>query len=380
MVQILPRVLALSCLAFASLSAANAGASELEIVNIRVGQGDATLVQGPADADGNRVNVLIDAGDINDRDGGHILRAVLYKRGVETLDYFVLTHDDADHIGGIVAGGFHGKSFILGFDDHPGSPGDDDGDGISDWMGERYYLPDSEEIGTGDDLPVLNFVDYGDALMRDTKAIQKYQAMANSMGTRVVIADQSAVDSYEIDLGGGARMIAYAANGYVRGMDSRVSKVNRPNERSLSFLITMGDFDYLVSGDLTGRRYGSEDAEVEVEVARALVRDGVNLDILHVNHHGANNGSSAEFLELLKPEIAIISAGNRNSHHHPHHDVLERLVEAGVDRIFQTSWGTTTNMMPLNVRDHQAIWQQDIIIRTNGADFWVETSRKWGAE
>lgn len=43
-----------------------AKAGEVEIVNIRVGQGDATLIRGPADATGKRVTVLFDAGDIAD--------------------------------------------------------------------------------------------------------------------------------------------------------------------------------------------------------------------------------------------------------------------------------------------------------------------------
>ena len=187
------------------------------------------------------------------------------------------------------------------------------------------------------------------------------------------LADQAPIVS-------GAFSLTEPANGFVRNRAARVAGVNRPNERSLSFLITMGDFDYLVSGDLTRRAFGSEDAEVEQAVAEALVADGIDLDILHVNHHGANNGSSKEFLELLRPEIAIISAGNGNSHHHPHEEVLERFIDAGVDRIFQTSWGTTTGMMPLNIRDYQAIWQQDIVTRTDGGAFWIETSRRWRAE
>ena len=89
-------------LALALVLPASVGAQDLTIVNIRVGQGDATLVQGPVDAAGKRVNVLFDAGDIDDRDGGHILRAVLWKRGVRELDFLVISHDDADHMGGAV--------------------------------------------------------------------------------------------------------------------------------------------------------------------------------------------------------------------------------------------------------------------------------------
>lgn len=353
-------------------------AQELEIVNIRVGQGDATLIRGPVDAAGERIDVLFDAGDISDRDGGHILSAVLNKRGVEELDYLIISHDDADHMGGAVAGPRHGRSFIFGFNRVPGEEGDDDGDGDVDWLpGEEFFVPDPEELGRGDDLPVLNFVDYGDEFMRGTQTIRKYQAIANRMGQRHEINDQAEVDDFEIDLGGGAKMICYAANGFVRGRASRVEDVDTPNERSLAFLITLGKFDFLLSGDLIGRKSGQENARMEEAVGEALSAAGVDIEILHVNHHGANNGSEMEFLKLIKPEIAIISAGNGNGHRHPTNRALKRLVEAGVDRIIQTSWGTTEKKMPLEVRDHQAIYQGDIVVTTDGDSFEISTARRW---
>ena len=216
---------------FAVSIAFPASAEPLRIVNIRVGQGDATLIQGPlADGEADRVNVLVDAGDIPDRDGGNILRAVLNRYGVDEIDFLIVTHDDADHIGGIAAGGNHGRSFILGFDDVPGCPGDDDGDGAEDWEGgQEFFEPDPDELGQCDDIRVLNWVDYGEDLMRDTQAIRKFNGMANAMGNRITIADQPSVDSFEIDLGSGAVMTAYAANGFVRNRGARVANVNTPN-------------------------------------------------------------------------------------------------------------------------------------------------------
>lgn len=357
-------------------------ADELEIVNIRVGQGDATLIQGPAKGDGTRVNVLFDAGNISKRDGGNIIRAILSKRKVKILDYLIISHDDADHLGGVAFGGHHGVSFLLGYNNVPGNPGDDDGNGISDWLpGKPDYRPDPAEIGTGDDIAVKNFVDYGDHLMRKTVAIRKYQQFAKSMGRRITLNDQTHVDSFEIDLGLGAKMILMAANGYVRGRAEPVQNVDHPNERSLSFLVHYDKFDFLISGDMIGR--GTSDrtnGHVEESVGHAIVAAGYQVDILHVNHHGADNASSAAFLDLIKPEIAIISAGNKNGFDHPRNNVLQRLIDAGVDRIIQTSWGTTRDRIPHDIRDHQAIWQQDIIIRSNGQHFWVETSRRWKAK
>lgn len=364
----------------ASLVASPIFGEELEIVNLRVGQGDATLILGPADQNGDRVTVLFDAGDISNSnfDGGNILRAVLNRRGIDEIDYMIVSHDDADHIGGLAFSDFHGTNFVLGFNDVPGDVGDDDGNGIVDWVSTSpFFIPDPAEIGLDDDVSIKTFVDYGQPLMRDTRTIQMYQALADAIDSRDVISTQADVNSYEIDLGNGAKMTCYAANGFVRGRDSRVANVNTPNEMSLSFLLTYGDFDFLISGDLIGRSSGSENAKVEEAVGRAIVDDGRSVDVLHVNHHGANNASSTAFLNLIQPEIAIISAGNGNDHAHPTNDALQRLADAGVYRIIQTAWGTTRDKIPLDVRDNHAIWQQDIVIRTDGDDFWLETSRRF---
>ncbi len=58
---------------------------------IDVGQGDATLIQCGTHA------MLIDAGDNN---RGTAVQLYLKKQGVKSLDYLILTHPDADHIGG----------------------------------------------------------------------------------------------------------------------------------------------------------------------------------------------------------------------------------------------------------------------------------------
>lgn len=354
----------------------SARANELEIVHVRVGQGDATLILGPADEDGSRVSVLFDAGNIRNPDGGALVLRALHQRGVSELDYFIVSHDDADHLGGAAFGPRHGSSFMLGFDNAPGDPGDDDGDGVSDWLDDEFTTPDPQELGSGDDIRVRHFIDYGAEFMRDdSDAIAKYQAFANAMGERVELNSQADVDSFEIDLGGGARMLLMAANGFVRGREEQVARVDTPNERSLSFLLRYGGFDYLISGDLIGRTAGNENARVEAAVAEALRDMGVAIDMLHVNHHGANNASDQGFLNIIRPEVAIISAGNGNSHRHPASATLNRLADAGVGHIVQTEWGSTQGAIPADVRRVQSIFQGDIIVRTDGVQYEISTSR-----
>ena len=67
------------------------GNSPLAVHFIDVGQGDCALVL----CDGHAM--LIDAGDYAQ---GTKIQAYLKKQGVDQLDYLVLTHPDADHIGG----------------------------------------------------------------------------------------------------------------------------------------------------------------------------------------------------------------------------------------------------------------------------------------
>ncbi|MEN8129171.1 MAG: MBL fold metallo-hydrolase [Pseudomonadota bacterium] len=353
-----------------------ASASEVEVVNIRVGQGDSTLIRGPADPSGDRIVVLIDAGDIPNRPGGRIVGAVLHKRGITEVDHFIVTHYDADHIGGSVAGANHGRSFLLGPNIVPGAAGDDDSDGDEDWLGTVPFIdPDPDELGLDDDVRVLHFVDRGDVSHPDTIAYAKYIGMADAVGNRTSINDQTDVDSFQIDLGGGATLTCLAANGFVRDRSTKVANVNTENERSLSFLLSFGGFDYLISGDMIGRSAGSENARVEEAVGQFLQNNGVSIDVYHVDHHGADNGSEANFLAVIQPEIAVISVGNGNTHGHPNKAVLQRLVDANVYRIIQTSWGSTADKIPASVRDHQAIYQNDIVITTDGNTYKISTSR-----
>lgn len=376
--------------------------NQVRIINIRVGQGDATLIQGPAPIGKmfgrRRVSVLFDAGNRSGLNGGKILRKVLDEYGVKELDYMIVSHDDADHIGGIIAGDSHGTSFILGMDGTPGcgkkKPGTNEYNTKLNWI-DPYVQPDKSKIGKCDDLKVLNWVDYGESNMRDNQGIRKYNAMANSMGERITL-DKGTLDNFVINLGGKATMTAYASNGWVRGPkigeedEIQDIKVNSPNERSIAFLVSHGTFDYLITGDLIGkqglsckdgrwttRSYPSTDAKMEELLGKAIKKSGRKVEVLHVGHHGADNASSKEFLDLVKPNIAIISAGNGNTHEHPKNHVLKRLYDANVYQIIQTSMGTTEFNIHNELRHRQAVYQGDVIIHSDGKRYNISTSRAY---
>ena len=114
---------------------------------------------------------------------------------------------------------------------------------------------------------------------------------------------------------------------------------------------------------------------MEQAVGKALKEDNIIVDVLHANHHGAANGSAADFLTDIKPNIVVISAGNDNSFAHPRNSVLKRLHDADVYRTILTSFGTSALRLQEDVRDRVAVFQNDIVITSNGDNYYVTTSR-----
>ncbi len=99
----------------------------------------------------------------------------------------------------------------------------------------------------------------------------------------------------------------------VRNDDSLVLELRW---RDLTVLLT-GDIGAGVERSLIGRLHASR------------------LRVIKVPHHGSVTSSSREFLEVLRPQIAIVSVGRSNHFGHPVPAVLERYRDVGAE-IFRT--------------------------------------------
>ena len=58
-------------------------------------------------------------------------------------------------------------------------------------------------------------------------------------------------------------------------------------------------------------------------------------EVLNVGHHGSNSSSTEKFINIISPEIAIISVGKGNVYNHPSDKVMQRL-EIMVGYLFRT--------------------------------------------
>ncbi len=90
------------------------------------------------------------------------------------------------------------------------------------------------------------------------------------------------------------------------------------NERCISAVISCGEYDLLVTGDMDTTSEKALLAEQELR----------NIELLIVGHHGSKYSSSMELLRSIGADTAVISSGY-NTFGHPTPETLERLRDNG---------------------------------------------------
>jgi competence protein ComEC len=98
------------------------------------------------------------------------------------------------------------------------------------------------------------------------------------------------------------------------------------NNQSLVLRVRFGVRSILLTGDM----------EKEAEARLTAAGEDLRADVLKVAHHGSRTSSTAEFLERVNPQHAVISVAYPSPFGHPHAEVIERLRERNA-RIWQTS-------------------------------------------
>ncbi len=89
----------------------------------------------------------------------------------------------------------------------------------------------------------------------------------------------------------------------------------------------------LVHEDNTFLFTGDAEKESEAEMLEHGVLE--DIDVLKAGHHGSSSSSGGEFLEIVKPEYAVVSCGAGNTYDHPSESVMKRFGESGV-QVFRT--------------------------------------------
>lgn len=96
-----------------------------------------------------------------------------------------------------------------------------------------------------------------------------------------------------------------------------IGKYDNLNDYSVVSKVTHGRNSFLITGDI------EKSAEKDLTKLKSQLRSTV----LKVPHHGSRGSNSAEFLEQVEPEYAVIMLGENNTYGHPHEDALNRLLD-----------------------------------------------------
>ena len=203
---------------------------------------------------------LVDCGSSNSyKDPGGLAADTLHSMGVRELSAVVVTHYHADHTNGLY-------------------------EVLRRIPVQTIYLPDIED-------------EYG--------VRERLVSLAEEKGAQVTYVTKETADTL-----GDTILTIYPP----------VQSGGDLNELGLTALASAGDFDLLITGDMSGS------TEKKLVETYALP----DIEVLVVSHHGSRYSSNIRFLKAVTPEAAVISVGD-NNYGHPSEETLQRLLAVGVD-------------------------------------------------
>lgn len=203
---------------------------------------------------------LVDCGSSNSyKDPGGLAADTLHSMGVRELSAVVVTHYHADHTNGLY-------------------------EVLRRIPVQTIYLPDIED-------------EYG--------VRERLVSLAEEKGAQVTYVTKETADTL-----GETVLTIYPP----------VQSGGDLNELGLTALASAGDFDLLITGDMSGS------TEKKLVETYALP----DIEVLVVSHHGSRYSSNIRFLKSVTPEAAVISVGD-NNYGHPSEETLQRLLAVGAD-------------------------------------------------
>ena len=244
---------------------------DLKIYFIDVGQGDSTLIITPYNK-----KILIDGGGSelgNFSVGENTLVPYLLDRKIKTIDYLIISHFDTDHVDGLLT--------------------------------------------VMEDLKVKKVIICKQGEINDN--LKKFKQIVKNKKIKIQVVDKK--DRLRID-----------KDSYfdILWPDSKnLISENILNNNSIVCKFNYKSFSMLFTGDIEKK------AEKQILEEYKNNLNILSSTVLKVGHHGSKTSSTMEFLEAVKPRIALIGVGENNTFGHPNEDVIERIKKSGT-KIYRT--------------------------------------------
>jgi competence protein ComEC len=252
-------------------STAGSGANgSLEVHYINVGQSLSVLVVGPTGE-----TMLYDTGHYQD-DGEHVLQ-YLQAHNISRIDHLVVSHNDADHIGGNAA--------II-----------------------EYYETEADGIGAV----------YDPGIAASTQTYSGYlDAIEQHDVTLYETREGDSIQFQSVDVG-------------VFGPPEPYLESEERNENSIVLKLSFGETSFLLTGD-------AEDDQEAYLVEKYGER--LNATVLKAGHHGSSSSTSGGLLDAVQPQVVVISSPYDSQYGHPTAEVLDRLQSRSIPAYWTATHG-----------------------------------------
>ena len=253
-------------ISFLFFSIFNCIPKNLKVNFVDVGQGDCTFVITPLGK-----TVLIDGGGSTSNEydiGKNTLLPYLLDRGYTKLDYIIISHFDQDHVGGILS--------IL-----------------EEIKVEKIII--SKQI-------------------ENSENYEKFKEIIKHNNIKVIVVNKRDIINIE-------------KNVYIDILwpnNSELINENALNNNSIVCKIHYNSFSMLFTGDI------EECAEKQILEEYKNNLKALNSNILKVAHHGSKTSSTSDFIETVKPEVALIGVGKNNKFGHPNEEVIKNLKKQNI--------------------------------------------------
>lgn len=241
----------------------------LQVHFVDVGQGDAILIKFP-----NQSTMLIDSGPQSAKESLlYYIDNVFFKNQNKIFNYVLLTHSDADHSGNMVEVLNNYK--------------------VINFLRPKIY---SEKLETNIEpsFKTVNTQVYDNLI----KKLQDIDVNVTFFEGGLTIKEGESVITF---------------------FSPNLPKYSDVNNYSPIMVIESYNSKFMLTGDATSL--------VEQEVLNNYQHDILDVDVLKLGHHGSKTSTSIEFLQVVKPEYAVISVAKNNSYGHPSVEVINNIYE-----------------------------------------------------
>lgn len=154
---------------------------------------------------------------------------------------------------------------------------------------------------------------YNSGYKYDSRLYKNYISLAGSKG--ITVSSLKTGDTLDID-----PSVLFLVLG-----PEEMSFSNDPNQHSVVLNMIYGESRFLFTGDA---------GETQEERLVENYGDLLDVDFLKVGHHGSRTSSAIPFLNIVTPEISVVSLAERNRFKHPHPEAIQKIQRTGTELYF----------------------------------------------